>query len=124
MAMKIKALILMITLLTAAGFAWQDNGGEDDWQLLEAREGVEFYVMNVKSRISPVTSTIIKIRNTNAFQVSVSYRPSFTCQEQTIEKEPESYFLESLDESAMQTYKICEATEPQVAIKEIQVKRR
>jgi len=96
----------------------------EEWKLLEARDGVEFYTMPVKSKFSNTTSTILKLKNTNGFQVEVAYTPVFTCQEAQHEKPEEKYFLKALDESVMTTYKVCTELKPKLEIKRIVVTRR
>ena len=115
-------IIVLASLLSLSAFGQQSE--QEDWKLLESRDGVEFYVMQVASRISNTSNTILKIKNTNAYEVEVNYSPEFTCNGTKLPQEVESFFLKAMDESAMKTYKICPDGTPKLELFKIMVARR
>ena len=49
------------------------------WVLLKDVKGVEFYIKHKPSRFDRKINTLVRLRNTNTEEVTVSFIPVFTC---------------------------------------------
>lgn len=51
----------------------------NEWILFKKVNGVEFYLRHQESPYDMKLNTMIRLRNTNSYEVVVSFRPSFGC---------------------------------------------
>lgn len=49
------------------------------WVLLKEEKGVQFYIKHKTSRFDRKINTLVRLRNTNPQEVTVSFIPVFTC---------------------------------------------
>lgn len=49
------------------------------WILLKEKKGVQFYIRHKPSRFDRKINTLLRLRNTNRQEVTVSFIPIFTC---------------------------------------------
>lgn len=77
--MKILGSIGVAILALIGGIWMQQTQTAENWKMLTAQEGVEFYVLHKESHVSEHINTVIKVVNQNTYEVNVSFVPSFTC---------------------------------------------
>jgi hypothetical protein len=121
--MKTIRLIALLVIAYAPVFGQQTN----NWVLNTSKDGVEFFVTNITSNISNTQNTVVKIHNTNPYQISLMFVVSIKCGKNgAVQKQaPKSVFIEPGDESSLHTYKICQgAEEVMVTIEGITVEQR
>lgn len=50
------------------------------WVLYKTEGGVQFYIRNSESSFDGRYNTLIRLRNTNSYEVTVSFLPKFPCE--------------------------------------------
>ncbi|AFM04320.1 hypothetical protein Fleli_1932 [Bernardetia litoralis DSM 6794] len=50
------------------------------WSLFKKQGGVEFYIQHRSSMYDTRYNTLVRLRNTNTYEVKVSFTPSFGCE--------------------------------------------
>lgn len=50
------------------------------WVLFQKDNGVEFYIQHRSSMYDTRYNTLVRLRNTNTYEVKVSFTPSFGCE--------------------------------------------
>ncbi len=51
--------------------------------MFQKKGGVEFYIQHRSSMYDTRYNTLVRLRNTNKYEVKVSFTPSFGCQEES-----------------------------------------
>lgn len=53
------------------------------WKLFKREAGVEFYIQHRSSMYDTRYNTLVRLRNTNRYEVKVGFTPSFGCKEES-----------------------------------------
>ncbi|MDW7690587.1 hypothetical protein R9C00_22490 [Flammeovirgaceae bacterium SG7u.111] len=113
-------ILLFFTLLLAP------TEYTEEWKKIASKDGVEVYVLHKPSKISSSVSTVVKLKNTNSYQVKVIFNLSITCGHSSEAKAQgkKSVILAPNDESSLHHYKACQsngATEATIKLLEFTV---
>jgi hypothetical protein len=124
---KIKQWAIALCILPMlAVYAFTFKATAQEWELIESRDGVEFYMMNTISNISTIQNTVVKIRNTNDFELEIRFQPAIACDVGEGAKQGAvTVFVAANDESSLYTYKVCRNLQkPIVTIAALSITRR
>ncbi len=83
--MKINFILLLISLLSIlflSSSITKDPIPINQWVLFEKAGGVELYIQHKSSMYDTRYNTLVRLRNTNTYEVKVSFTPSFGCEEE------------------------------------------
>ncbi|MCC5944472.1 MAG: hypothetical protein JJT94_06020 [Bernardetiaceae bacterium] len=53
----------------------------DKWIFFESKDGVQFYVQHKSSPFDTRYNTLVRLRNTNSYEVTVMFTPAFFCED-------------------------------------------
>ncbi|MCS6831941.1 MAG: hypothetical protein NZ521_00035 [Flammeovirgaceae bacterium] len=123
-----KALgIVVVAIFTITGGLWmQYTQSAENWKMLIAQDGVEFYVLHKESHVSEHVNTVIKVVNQNAYEVNVSFVPSFTCGTEAAKIQAKTTSTVGANgASTLHNYKSClKGVESIVSIRSVEITKR
>ena len=94
------ALFCLFSISALAGVA-----KERQWQLHSEKDGVQFYI-SVDQTGDGNAKTFLKVKNTNAYKVRISFSAIFPCRNNQKKTQNESLFV-SPSGMAIYTYQVC-----------------
>ncbi len=98
---------------------------ENEWILFDKNEGVEFYLLNKKSNVNPTVNTLLKLQNTNNYQIVISFIPQVICSNEMSENYPKEELFIEANQHNLLTYQICkQGTFPKINLKELKINKR
>lgn len=81
--MKLNFTLLLFCLLSSlflSSATPKDPLPINRWMLFKKEAGVEFYIQHKSSMYDTRYNTLVRLRNTNTYEVKVSFTPSFGCE--------------------------------------------
>ncbi|GAB4333219.1 MAG: hypothetical protein OHK0038_09270 [Flammeovirgaceae bacterium] len=124
----IKTIIILLTcLITFLGGIWYKfNQSTENWKMFLAQDGIEFYVLHKESNVSENINTVIKILNTNAYEVNVSFVLNFTCGQEGVKQSPKiNSSISANGANTMHNFKTClKGVEPQIFLKNVEILKK
>jgi hypothetical protein len=124
----IKTVAIVFTCIATfvGGFWIKYNQPTEDWKMIMTQDGVEFYALNKESNVSETINTVIKIVNTNDYEVNVSFSPSFTCGAEAPKQQPKtSSSIAGNGANTMHNFKSCKKGEDtQIVLKGIEIVKK
>jgi hypothetical protein len=72
--------ILSILFLSSSVSIMKDPIPINQWVLFQKEGGVELYIQHRSSMYDTRYNTLVRLRNTNTYEVKVSFTPSFGCE--------------------------------------------
>jgi hypothetical protein len=124
----IKTVAIVFTCIATfvGGFWIKNSQTSEDWKMILAQDGVEFYTLNKESNVSETINTVIKIVNTNAYEVGVTFSPSFTCGAEGTKQQPKtSSSIAGNGANTMHNFKSCKkGDDTQVILKGIEIVKK
>lgn len=73
-------LFSTLLILFLSSFVSKDPLPINHWVLFQKDGGVEFYIQHRSSMYDTRYNTLVRLRNTNTYEVKVSFTPSFSCE--------------------------------------------
>jgi len=83
--MKIHFTLLLFSLLSIlflSSSTTKDPIPINRWILFQKEQGIEIYIQHKSSMYDTRYNTLVRLRNTNTYEVKVSFTPSFGCEEE------------------------------------------
>ncbi|TAF32634.1 MAG: hypothetical protein EAZ57_08030 [Cytophagales bacterium] len=71
--------VFFVSVLISSESAAQSEMPINEWVLFKKISGVEVYIKHQESPYDMKLNTLVRLRNTNAREVSVSFKPVFRC---------------------------------------------
>lgn len=84
--MKLNSTLFLFSLLSTLflsssfSFVSKDPIPINKWSLFKKENGVELYIQHRSSMYDTRYNTLVRLRNTNKYEVKVSFTPSFGCE--------------------------------------------
>ena len=75
-------LFSLLSILVLSSFILKDPLPINTWALFQKEGGVELYIQHKSSMYDTRYNTLVRLRNTNTYEVKVSFTPSFGCEEE------------------------------------------
>lgn len=101
---------LSLTLLFAVLLCFTVTGGEytkKSWTLIHKEAGIEFYTTSILNHVDQHSKSLLKIKNTNAYETRLQFATIIPCAENQDIKENENVFI-GASSMAMFTYQHCD----------------
>lgn len=73
-------LFSLLSILFLSSSITKDPLPINKWALFKKENGVEFYIQHKSSMYDTRYNTLVRLRNTNTYEVKVSFTPSFGCE--------------------------------------------
>jgi hypothetical protein len=74
------SILSILFLSSSSSFISKDPIPINQWVLFQKEGGVEFYIQHKSSMYDTRYNTLVRLRNTNTYEVKVSFTPSFSCE--------------------------------------------
>ena len=122
-----KLLLVFIPLLFLFGAFTFIRTTSEEWKLILEKNGVSFYTTNTESKINNILNTLVKVLNTNDYQVFIIFTPEISCKQigEKTKKNSENTYIEPNNAYSLHIYKICEkGNAPIISLKNIVIEKR